>query len=175
MARVSKISRYFTVKHNLTFHANCLKRGINLPIYLFVNLSDTPVQQRILYMWLFYYEFLKSFVTFISKGHLLEILITMIYFLCVIIIGENFAEHWLHFTLWYWVINPFTPNNTRPLITLTRCKFSNFIFRGLFFFFFFFFFLSEMTIYYNANSAYKLLLATVNFEPCSVSESFISW
>ena len=49
--------------------------------------------QRILYMWLFYHEFLKSFVTFISKGHLLEILITMIYFLCVIIIGENFAEH----------------------------------------------------------------------------------
>ena len=45
-------------------------------------------------MWLFYYEFLKSFsVTFISKGHLLEILIIMIYFLCVIIIGENFAEH----------------------------------------------------------------------------------
>ena len=88
-------------------------------------------------LWLFYYEFLKSFVTFISKGHLLEILITMIYFLCVIIIGENFAEHWLHFTLWYWVI---IPNNTRPLITLTRCKFSNFIFRGLFFFFFFFFF-----------------------------------
>ena len=44
-------------------------------------------------MWLFYYEFLKSFVTFISKGHLLEILITMIYFLCVIIIGENFAEY----------------------------------------------------------------------------------
>ena len=40
-----------------------------------------------------YYEFFKSFVTFISKGHLLEILITMIYFLCVIIIGENFAEH----------------------------------------------------------------------------------
>ena len=74
MAPVSKISRYFTIKHNLTFHANCLKRGI-------------------LYMWLFYYEFLKSFVTFISKGHLLEILITMIYFLCVIIIGENFAEH----------------------------------------------------------------------------------
>ena len=109
--------------------------------------------QRSLYMWLFYYEFLKSFVTFISKGHLLEILITMIYFLCVIIIGENIAEHWLHFTLWYWVINPFTPNNTRPLITLTRRKFSNFIFRGLFFFFFF---LSEMTIYYNANSAYKL-------------------
>ena len=49
--------------------------------------------QRILYMWLFYYEFLKSFVTFISEGHLLEILIIMIYFLCVIIIGENFAEH----------------------------------------------------------------------------------
>ena len=48
--------------------------------------------QRILYMWLFYYEFLKSFVTFISKGHLLEILITMIYFLCVIINGD-FAEH----------------------------------------------------------------------------------
>ena len=46
-------------------------------------------EQRILYTWLFYYEFLKSFVTFIS----LEILITMIYFLYVIIIGENFAEH----------------------------------------------------------------------------------
>ena len=41
----------------------------------------------------FIMNFFKSFVTFISKGHLLEILITMIYFLCVIIIGENFAEH----------------------------------------------------------------------------------
>ena len=35
MTRVSKInldkfSNIFTVKHNLTFHANCLKRGINL-------------------------------------------------------------------------------------------------------------------------------------------------
>ena len=47
MARVSKISRYFTVKHNLTFHANCLKRGINLPIYLLVNLSDTPVHNAV--------------------------------------------------------------------------------------------------------------------------------
>ena len=47
MARVPKISRYFTVKHNLTFHANCLKRGINLPIYLLVNLSDTPVHNAV--------------------------------------------------------------------------------------------------------------------------------
>ena len=47
MARVSKNSRYFTVKHNLTFHANCLKRGINLPIYLLVNLSDTPVHNAV--------------------------------------------------------------------------------------------------------------------------------
>ena len=47
MARVSKINRYFTVKHNLTFHANCLKRGINLPIYLLVNLSDTPVHNAV--------------------------------------------------------------------------------------------------------------------------------
>ena len=43
-------------------------------------------------MRLFYYVFLTSFVTVISKGHLLEILIIMIYILCVIIIGENFTE-----------------------------------------------------------------------------------
>ena len=78
---------------------------------------------------------LTSFATFISKGRLLEILIITIYILCVIIIGENFTEHWLHFTLWYWVIYPFTPINTRSLITLIRCKFSNFIFRSLFYFF----------------------------------------
>ena len=47
MARVSNISRYFTVKHNLTYHANCLKRGINLPIYPLVNLSDTPVHNAV--------------------------------------------------------------------------------------------------------------------------------
>ena len=48
MTRVSKISRYFTVKHNLTFHANCLKRGIHLPIYLLVNLSDFLIYASIM-------------------------------------------------------------------------------------------------------------------------------